>query len=123
MGILSSNITLKRLLCWIFLLQMVNIVIDPPDVIEDFEDGFAKSEVETIFELVAEQVFLMDIPDNEEYEEYAMMEDFNVEFSKESFDIKLKRLELTYIFLSPYVDTNLFITHLPEPNSPPPKFS
>lgn len=64
---------IKQLVCWILLLQMINISIDPRDIklpkdtsVIHVTDGSA-DEIESVYELVAEGVFNKEVPpDNED---------------------------------------------------------
>jgi hypothetical protein len=63
---------IKQVVCWILLLQIINISINPPDAkhakyssITDKEDLLI-NETESIYELIAEGLFNEDVPESNE---------------------------------------------------------
>lgn len=63
---------LKQISCWILLLQMVNLSIDPPEASVVFQSktqsqaGDAIAETETVYELVSEELLDIEVPETEE---------------------------------------------------------
>jgi len=73
-----QNTTLKyviqKFVCWILLLQMINISIDPPDIKlrksskKSIKKEVVVNDIESVFELISEYVFDTDVPEGEENE-------------------------------------------------------
>jgi hypothetical protein len=61
-----------RVFCWILLLQLINISIDAPDLIpatatSQYEDeDLSINDIESIYELISEIVFDVDVPEGDE---------------------------------------------------------
>ncbi len=63
---------LSRFICWILLLQMINISVNPPDSrsfkffqVQTTED-LSFNETESLYELISETVFDLDVPETED---------------------------------------------------------
>jgi hypothetical protein len=60
---------IARFVCWILLLQMINISIDPPDLrpLKNFaiseKEDLSINEIESVYELVSEMVFENNVPE------------------------------------------------------------
>jgi hypothetical protein len=61
---------LTRFFCWILLLQMINISVDPPDIRillqteKEAEQSMIIEDLDTVYEIMAEALMLSDIPDD-----------------------------------------------------------
>ncbi len=115
---------LKQLVCWILLLQMINISIDVPDVATSFKStsriskDLAINDIESVYELLSENVFHIEVPDNDEPD---IEKDINsVElfyFHPDIYHFGFTDFPLSH--QSYYTES--FTVLFSEPNSPPPK--
>ena len=71
-GVIKNII--KQGVCWILLLQVINISIDPHDFKQSkympvaFSEDFSSDEIESISELIAENIFHKEVPPGDEDE-------------------------------------------------------
>lgn len=114
--------TAKLIVCWIVLLQMVNLCIDPPHVI-NFSANHAYQqedpsidEIESIYELISETLFGQAIPGNA---------DNDIDSDSVPLDLYFYTTPNTVVFDFPTGHTTLRKYNFPafaaSPNIPPPK--
>jgi hypothetical protein len=124
MKIYTVKNIMKQFVCWILLLQMINISIDPPDIKQYTEKGIVHkedlsiNETESVYESVSEGIFDKDVPESDEEDI-----DTNSEISEFYFVSSNDNKLLGYNFPIDYSQhyQNNFSVQYPEPNSPPPK--
>lgn len=64
--------TIQQIICWLLLIQMINVSIDPRDLIQidqgmySHTEDLSINETESIYELIAEKLFDTEIPESEE---------------------------------------------------------
>ncbi len=115
---------MQQVVCWILLLQIVNISINPPDIHRQKQGSVVLSEdlsindVESVYELVAEGVFDSDVPESEEEETDTTSSAFDLYFFNRT-SIKLPPLQFPAVHFSYY--SNNFTSFHQAPHSPPPK--
>jgi hypothetical protein len=117
---------IKQVICWILLLQMINISIDPPDFKHPKHSSVTNKkalsieETESFYELIAEGVFDKEVPESNEDE---------IDTSSPSFELylitrictKLPALAFPVEHFPQYYTSFSSINQ--EPHSPPPKFA
>lgn len=115
---------ISRLICWILLLQMINISIDPPDLMPlrtapvSHEEDLSINETESVYELISEGVFETNVPDQD---------DSDMDRESQTFDLYCcKPIFTTRPFLDlPIEHFSLYRNNLSfdytEPSFPPPK--
>ena len=87
---------IKKFICWILLLQTINVSIDPRDL-KQFKDNLTNkedlsiNEIESIYELISEGVFHKDVPESDEND---------IETTSEAFEL--------YFFTSTYTKLLVF---------------
>lgn len=124
-GKLIQNI-IKQVVCWILLLQIFNISINPPDLkqqkfgsIADKEDLLI-NKIESVYELVVEGVSDEEIPETDEDEIDTTSQFFVLFFSPRTYS-KLPALGL---YIEPF---SLYYNNFPsittDPHFPPPRFA
>lgn len=65
---------INQVVCWILLLQMVNISIDPPDLKHQkhntitYKEDLSINKIESVYEMLAEGIFEVEIPESDEKE-------------------------------------------------------
>jgi hypothetical protein len=120
----SARNIVARFVCWILLLQMINISIDPADLKQfksaqmlDNED-LSINEMESVYELVSENVFEKDVPESDESD---------VDKQSHTFDLYCSKFGYTpqpvFAFVAEYYqyyqrDVSF---DCPQPTSPPPR--
>lgn len=114
---------MKYAVCWILLLQMINISIDPPDLkLAENRQGKieepATDETETVYELIAEGLFDQDVPENDEEETDTSSPGFLLYFFTAGSN-QLRALNFPVEHFSHY-QKKVLSAHQ-EPSSPPPK--
>lgn len=68
----EKYLTIQRIICWILIIQMINVSIDPRDLIQidqgiySHTEDLSINETESIYELIAEELFDTEIPESEE---------------------------------------------------------
>ena len=117
---------IPRFVCWILLLQMINISIDPPDLRQlkkaatQQKEDLTINEIESVFELVSECVFENSVPETE---------DNDIDTKLSTFDLYCYTISYSTIPASNYAVEhndfylNNFSFEIPEPNAPPPKYA
>ena len=113
-----------RVLCWILLLQSINLSIDAPDLtpithtsLSDNEDLLV-NDIESIYELVSEVIFGKDVPENDENDIDTKSPVFDAFcFSPQSIiqNISAYLIDCESHYLG------LLIFDSPEPDFPPPR--
>ncbi len=114
----------KKVICWILLLQIINISVDPPDLnVRAYDTATSKKEssfdeTESVYELIAEGVFDEKVPESDEDEMDTSSPSFELYF----FNRSCSRLPALVFPLhhSPHYHNNFLSLHQ-EPHSPPPK--
>ena len=113
-----------RVVCWILLLQLINISIDPPDMeratyaSDSGEEDLSINDIESIYELVAEKVFDEDVPESDEND---------IDTASQTFDLYcITAQDGLQAFYDYFIDYEAqYLNHLstdsPEPGFPPPK--
>jgi hypothetical protein len=125
MKIYFINIT-KQVVCWILLLQIINISIDPPDFkhtkysIVTRNEVLSVDETETIYELIAESMSDQKVPESNEDGTDTIAPYVELFFSSTPF-IKLHAFGSIIEHFSYYED--IFSLIHEEPLSPPPRIS
>ena len=124
MKIKSVKNIIKHFVCWILLLQVINISIDPPNLVQ-FKDGRITNkedrsinQIESIYEMISEEIFNKDVPESDQNDAEKYLETFDL-YSFSLIDNTLIVPEFPVKHNRFYVDN--FLAHYPEPNSPPPK--
>lgn len=115
---------ISRLVCWILLLQMINISIDPPDLKKlkvapiSHKEDLSINDIESVYELISEGVFENDVPEND---------DSDVDTESPVIDLYCFKIFFSTrpVFNFPIEHFSYYYNNLsfdcPEPNSPPPK--
>lgn len=77
---------MKQFVCWVLLLQMINISIDPPDL-KHFKNGrfirtedLSINEIESIYELISEVFFEKYVHERDENDIDTISKNFNLYF-------------------------------------------
>lgn len=115
---------LKKFVCWVLLLQMINISIDPPDL-KHFKNGsitqkedLSVNEIESIYEFISEVIFEKYVHESDENDMDTISKTFNLYFFTSTSN-KLLAPDLAIEYCS-YYQNNFSVLHA-EPISPPPK--
>ncbi len=115
---------LKKFICWILLLQMINIAIDPPDVkfckkanVTHRED-LSINQIESIYELISEVFLNRNVHESDENDINAISKTFNIYFFA-STSIQFPAPTFSIGYCSYY--QNVFSVLHSKPLSPPPK--
>lgn len=72
MKINAAKHIIKQFICWVLLLQMINVSIDPPDFRQfknahvEHKEDLSLNEIESIYELVSEGLFGKDVPESDD---------------------------------------------------------
>lgn len=115
----------KHIVCWILLLQMINISIDSPNLkhqdhsAKTLKEDLSINEIESVCELIAEGVFDTEMPESDEDDIDSSSPSVELYF----FERPCSKLQA---FISPIEHFsyyyNNFLSICQEPNAPPPKF-
>jgi hypothetical protein len=117
---------IKQVVCWILLLQMINISIDPRDLKRanyspiTYNENFSIDEIESVYELIAEGVFDKEVPASNEDEIDTFSPSFELYFFTAT-SIKLPAIKFPLEHIS-HCYNNFPIVHQ-EPLFQPPKFA
>jgi len=115
---------IKQFVCWILLLQILNVSIDTPDIhlqrngLLTPKEDLSINEIESVYELVAEGVYGNDMPETD---------DNDIDTTSESFKLYCFSpfLSTAAVLDFPIMRCSYYQKHLPqvytEPTSPPPK--
>jgi len=114
----------RQLICWILLLQLINISIDPPDL-KRIKDGrhahsedLSINEIESVYELISERVFDTSVPESDDDDITKSNDSCELYFpSPAGTPSPAPRFAVAYT--CSYQDSLLFLFR--EPNLPPPK--
>src|SRR5690606_16751220 len=101
---LRKNI-FERFLCWVLLLQMVNICIDTPDQVlfmraSAVEAHLVYNEVECITEVVIESLFGDDLPETEQRDNSSSIDRFYISMPSSTLNIVITAYEGRDIILA-----------------------
>ena len=117
---------IKQVVCWILLLQIINISINLPDInYPNYRNVLSKEDVsidelESVYELIAEDVFNKEVPESDEDEIDTSSQPFELYFFTKTCS-KLPALAFPAKHFSRY--QNNFLSIFQEPHLPPPKIS
>lgn len=124
MKIKGVKIILKKFICWILLLQMINISIDPPDVkffknadVMHRED-LSINEIESIYELISEVFLNRYVHESDENDINGISKTFNIYFFAPA-SVQFYTPAFSIGYCSYY--QNIFSVLFSKPISPPPK--
>lgn len=122
---LRKNI-FERFLCWVLLLQMVNICIDTPDQVlfmraSAVEAHLVYNEVECITEVVIESLFGDDLPETEQRDNSSSIDRFYISMPSSTLNIVITAYEGRDIILARPHHFQYYNMHYAGPSSPPPK--
>ncbi len=113
-----------RILCWILLLQLINISIDAPDLLQttgtsQYEDeDLSINDIESIYELISELVFEIEVPEGDETDIDKKPPVFEVYYFPSRPEIQhIAYYTITYE--TPYPGNLIF--SFSDPDFPPPK--
>lgn len=114
----------KLVVGWILLIQLINISVDPPDLVvyknhTVTAEDLTINEAESIYELIAEGIFDLDVPEAEDNDQDEQLKTFNLYFLA-SPDTGISLPSFPEPHDSGYNAS--LLTSYPEPNAPPPKF-
>lgn len=91
----STRHITRQILCWVLLIQIVNLSIDPPDrmVLKQaaHQVDHTSDEIESIYELISEELFDTGVPGNDENEQEKQLHAFD-------------------LYCSPSISSDIFIT-------------
>jgi glycogen synthase len=82
MKFLKIKIGLKYMCCWILLLQLINLSIDPArhgnyiDGKFTFQEDLSINKIESVYELVAEYFFKKDVPEAQNADTHSLVKSF-----------------------------------------------
>jgi hypothetical protein len=117
---------IARLVCWILLLQMANISVDPPDLRQvkkstiSLKEDLSINEMESVYELISEGVFENNVPESEENDIDSKLQSIDLYCFTLTYDMR----SVSYLHVRRYSSYyNNFSFETPEPNSPPPKYA
>lgn len=116
---------IKKIICWVLLIQMVNLSMDPIDQINlknghTYEEDLSINEIESVYELVSESVFDQDVPEADEQDEDAYVKIFNLYFNPVAANTIFFNTHKFILTHSVFYQVSSYAYH-PEINSPPPK--
>ena len=121
------KIGLRHFCCWILLLQLLNLSIDPPrhqNVINGeltFQEDLTINKIESLYELIVEHLFKKDVPETQDNANHSISKAFFFYHQTPNLCCKLILTE------KPVIHNHFYITSFPEQNqvleSPPPKHS
>jgi hypothetical protein len=120
---LIKNI-IKQVVCWILLLQIINISIDPPDLKHlrsgsiTGEENLSVNKIESVYELIVEGVSDEEVPESEEDEIDTTSQSLVLYFFSKMFN-QLPIADFSVKHVS-FHQTN-FPSVTMEPHIPPPK--
>ncbi|HEV7329680.1 MAG TPA: hypothetical protein VGN63_01470 [Flavisolibacter sp.] len=115
---------LRKISCWILLLQMINLSIDPPDtsvVFESkssFQSEIERNERESVYEYVSEALLEFEIPDTEEQDIEKSVHALELYYSSPP-SFSLINPALPILHCSFY--SSSYFSWETKPNAPPPK--
>ncbi|WP_428656589.1 hypothetical protein [Runella sp.] len=128
---IASTHIVKRLICWVLLLQMIHVSMDNVSPSGFSGRGFfyqatpSNNPTDTLFEWLAITVFNtshhQDVPSGDPSEEHSLLEEFSVCLIWPPLDLEFIHTidaELYTDNFGHYLDN--FVPHYSEPNSPPP---
>lgn len=115
---------MKSLVCWILLLQMINLSVDSPDSqihygTTNHHEDLSINDIESLSELIAEEVFDIDVPESDEDDVDSSSPVIDLYFSERSWH-QLPPDSFPIQHVSYYHRNFLSVTQ--QPLSPPPKF-
>lgn len=117
---------ISKIICWILLLQIVNISINPPDLQRPkytsvtHQDDLSINKIESIYEFISENILDVEVPESEEEEIDTSSPTLELYFYKRTYS-KLQAFVFPIEHFSHY--SNRFPSVHKEPSSPPPKFA
>jgi hypothetical protein len=115
---------ISRFVCWVLLLQLINISIDPPDLWRLKTASISQkqplpiNEIESLYELISEGVFEHDVPESDENDIDSESQPFdlycfnNIYSTRPGYSFPVEHFCYYH---------NTFSCECPEPNAPPPK--
>lgn len=115
---------LRQIFCWILLLQMINLSIDPPEVEAVFQTKSTQqvaasfAERESVYEYVSEELLSCDVPDSEEQDVEKSVHALELYYSNPQL-FALASPEVPLQHLTYY--SNHFSCWKARPHAPPPK--
>jgi hypothetical protein len=122
----AVNSLLTKSIAWMLLIQVVNISIDPIDVlpvVDSFgqisaQEDLSINDIESIYELVSEQYLGVDVPEQDEDDESGFVKVIDFYFSDNPIKLKEKYIEQQVSFSSHEQRfLSIVLDHVP----PPPK--
>ncbi|TDH24666.1 hypothetical protein EXU57_15125 [Segetibacter sp. 3557_3] len=123
---ISAKHIVARFTCWLLLLQLINISIDPPDlkqtkkVYTSQQEDLTINEVESVYELIAEGVFHSDVPENNDHDIDTDTHSVDLYF----YDFPYSSPALINHPLEHHVHYLTTVTSINAgPNAPPPKYA
>ncbi|MDO9373705.1 MAG: hypothetical protein Q7T76_04790 [Ferruginibacter sp.] len=124
MKIRSIKNFLAQLACWILLLQLMNIAIDPrdpnrfPASVDQSKEDLSINETESIYELVSEGLFDTEVPETDEKDTDTNLTIFDYYcLNLADSDVILTAFQLAH---KPYDQSGL-LEYFPPFDAPPPK--
>lgn len=125
---ISITTAVQKIICWVLLIQMINLCTDPIDQIyfknghTTHEEDLSINEIESVYEFVSENVFDQDVPETDERDEDAFVKTFHLYHQRTFTSLETDFFNLPQF---PTIHTNFyqesFYANYPEINSPPPK--
>lgn len=73
---------LKNLCCWVLLLQLINLSIDPAKHQNfvngelTFQEDLSVNKIESIYELISEHIFKKDVPESQNADNHSLVKTF-----------------------------------------------
>lgn len=118
----STRHITRQILCWVLLIQIVNLSIDPPDrmVLKQAAHpvDHTSDEIESIYELISEELFDTAVPGNDENEQEKQLNAFDLYCPPSiSSDIVIT----AYLIEHLAYNQDIFLAQAPECYSPPPE--
>ena len=117
---------IKYVICWILLLQIINISINSPHLKrpnysrETISKDLSLNEIESVCELIAEGVFDTEMPESDEDDIDTFSPSVELYFFERSYS-KQQSFAFPIEYFSYYY--NNFLSICREPHSPPPKLA
>jgi hypothetical protein len=127
MKIVKIRSGLKYLACWVMLLQLINLSIDPAthqnfvNGAITYQDDLSLNKIESLSELILENIFKKDIPETQSATNHALAKTFIVFHQNPP-------LTTTIVFIAqPIVHNHTYQVNYPKPyqvlESPPPQLT
>ena len=126
MKILFNRNSIKQVVCWILLLQIINVSINTPDLKCAKQSSLSKTEnlsineTESVYELIAEGMFDKKVPDSDEDDMDTSSPSFELYFFPKICS-KLPAFNFLIEYFPHY--SNNFLSVHQEPHFPPPRFA